>query len=607
MDDSLRELLEKRIPQTEEGLPSKVMSISEAVRRFIKPGQSLQTGSGMAFPTALFGEIGRQFWGKKPDFTLISMTGGSITFAIFVHGGLCRKIISTYNGDSVPFPLPNPILAKAYQEKTVLFEDWTMLTYVQRLMAGALGLPFFPTKSIKGSSIADENQGTFETISDPFGGDESVGVVKALNPDVSLVHAWAADPDGNTIISPAYAGHAWGPLAAKEGVIVTAEKIVSRDFIRKYNHLVKIPSYAVGAVCQARMGGHPGGLYPMGLPEFMGYGEDMEFIFESRQASRSPEDYQAWIDKWILDVRDHEEYLDNLGHERIWYLKGRIHDDAWRSEFSDLCKNLDQPAGPNPSETLVAGAVAKLKEIILEKGHQTMLCGLGVSNLAAWIAYYDLLNQGTKINLIAELGFYNYSPLPGDPWIFNIRNIPTCSMTSDIFTIMGVALSGSGARSLAVLGAGQVDRQGNVNTTKMPELDMYLVGSGGGNDAASGASEVVIALEQNAFRFVDKISYVTSPGDRVTTVISQLGVYEKSYGKGDLVLTGYYPQDGKTEQECVQEIKAQCGWDLAIAPSLRVYPEPTLEDLKFMRCFDPRRLFIGGKGESRRNPFARDK
>ncbi len=63
------------------------------------------------------------------------------------------KIISVFNGDGYPFPGPNPILSRAYSEGSVEIENWTQLTIVLRFIAGAMGVPFFPTKSISGSSM----------------------------------------------------------------------------------------------------------------------------------------------------------------------------------------------------------------------------------------------------------------------------------------------------------------------------------------------------------------------------------------------------------------------------------------------------------------------
>lgn len=598
MERSLQQFLEGKLEFPEGKRPGKIMDLSASVQKFVKPGMSIHAGNGYAFPTAAYYEIARQFWGKKPDFTLIAATGGATSLAVFAHGDLCSKIISTFIGDGYPFPSPNPILVKAFQERRVIFEDWTMLTLTLRLLAGAMDLPFLPTKSICGSTMEKENSENFSFLRNPFGQEESIGLVRALNPDISLAHGWAADPEGNTLIAAPFAGNVYGALAAKEGVIVTVEKIVEPDFIRRYSFLVKIPGYLVKAVCPAPLGAHPVGHHSLGMPEFEGYGEDQEFILEARQASRDPKQYQAWVEKWILDCKDHGEFLSRLGQRRIWHLKGRIHSDSWVSELSDLSNKLPLPEEATPAERMVVGASRKLKEKIGDRNYQLILAGIGASNLAAWLTYYDLRHVNFPVELIAEVGFFGYSPRPADPFIFNLRNLPTCRMNADILTTMGIFLSGSQSSTIGIIGAGQVDRFGNLNTTKIPDTGQYLVGAGGGNDAASAAKEVIVTLEQSRSRYVEKVPYITSPGRRVTTVVSQWGIFEKGPGEEELILTRYFSLlPHKSEEEVVRVIQDQCGWKLKIHPQMQALSPPSPEELKFLRCFDPQRFFLGKKEE----------
>jgi acyl CoA:acetate/3-ketoacid CoA transferase beta subunit len=173
-------------------------------------------------------------------------------------------------------------------------------------------------------------------------------------------------------------------------------------------------------------------------------------------------------------------------------------------------------------------------------------------------------------------------------------------MISDIFTSLGIIMGGSQTSSIGVIGAGQVDRWGNVNTTRLSETGPFLVGSGGANDVASSANETVVTLEQNKNRFVEKVAYITSPGVRVTTVISQLGILEKEAGNNELALTGYFPvTPSASEEECVRSIQEQCGWKLKVKSKLQILPLPSAEELKLMRCFDPKRFFLRGDESQR--------
>jgi acyl CoA:acetate/3-ketoacid CoA transferase alpha subunit/acyl CoA:acetate/3-ketoacid CoA transferase beta subunit len=601
MDFDLRQLLEKKLDLPETKGPGKVMKLADAVRQFVGPQMSIQFGNGMAIPMAIFYEIARQFWGKNPEFTIIAISGSAYNFGLFTYGKLCRKIIAAFHGDGYPFPGPNPIITNALKEGTLEVEHWTQLTVSLRLMAGAMGVPFFPTRSITGSTMEQDNSQSFCRFPDPFGTGAEANVVRALNPDIALAHGWAADQDGNTLIAAPYSGNNYGALAAKSGVIVTVEKIVDADFIRRHSYMTRIPGYIVRSVSEVPMGGHPMGLHNLGVPEMEGYAEDEEFILEARRACRKPGDMQKWVEKWVLGCRDHQDFLTRLGRERIWSLKGRIQNDTWRSALAEYDGKIFAPEQPTPAEMLVCAASAKLQEIIQTKGYQLALCGIGVSNLAAWLAYYDLRRKGYPLELVAEIGYYNYSPQLTDPYVFNLRNIPSCSMISDTFTALAIMMSGSQTSSIGVLGAGQIDRCGNINSTRLSPSGPFLVGSGGANDVALGASECLVAMEQTKDRFVEKVPYITSPGVKVTTVVSQLGILEKEAGKNELELTAYYPtKAGATaEEEIVRAIRGQCGWNLKVRNQLRILPPPAMDDVQFLRCFDPQRLFLGG-AESKR-------
>ncbi|HPM69284.1 MAG TPA: CoA-transferase, partial [Smithellaceae bacterium] len=511
-------------------------------------------------------------------------------------GRLCKKIISAFNGDGYPFPGPNPILSRAYSEGSVEIENWTQLTIVLRFIAGAMGVPFFPTKSISGSSMEVFNKDSFARIPNPFAKDESANVVRAYNPDIAIAHGWAADADGNTIMSVPHSGNHFGALAAKNGVIVTVEKIVDSDFIRRHAHMTRIPGYIVKAVCPSPMGGFPMGIHALGVDELEGYGEDEEWIMEARKASRRPEDYQSWVEKWVLGCKTHDDFLNLLGQKRIWHLKGKIQNDSWMSELTEMSSRLSSPEKPTPAEILVSVAARKIEETIRTKNYRLALCGIGVSNLAAWLAYYSLRRQGYPLELVAEIGYYGYSPQPADPYVFNLRNIPSCRMISDIFTSLAIFMSGAQTSSVGILGAGQVDKFGNVNTTKISAAGPYLVGSGGANDVASGSSEVIVTLEQSKERFLEKVDYITSPGIRVSTVVSQCGIFEKEIGGNELILTGYVPfRNGASEEESVRNIKESCGWKLKIKDKLQAISLPADEEILFIRCFDPKRYFLGSE------------
>ncbi|MDD5711828.1 MAG: hypothetical protein PHY31_03615, partial [Smithellaceae bacterium] len=536
-------------------------------------------------------EICRQLWGKNPAFTISSL-GFISNMVLFVYGNLAKKLITTFCGDAYPFPGPNRIYQEAYRDGKIEIENWTVLTMPQRFLAGALGVEWMPTHSILGSTMEQENKDNLWIAEGPDG--SKTTMVRALRPDLTLIHAWAADPYGNVLLLPPYAENVHAIFAAREGAIVTVEKIVDTDFLKKYSHFVKIPGYLVKAVCPAAMGVHPSGASNQGIKEFDAYAEDEEFMLELREACKDDATLAAWTEKWLLSCPDHDSYIKKIGFEKIWFLKGRSAGDSWASELATRISQINSVPVANKTEVMVTAAARFLKKKIAAKSYRTILAGIGASNLAAWKAWFDLRRDDYSADLMAEVGFFGYTPRPADPFIFNFRNIPACTMLTDILTVLGSMVGAESNRCIGVLGAGQIDQYGNVNSTKIPEFNLFLVGSGGACDVARGAQEVVVTIPLSKMRCVDKLSYITAPGERVKAVVTDFGIFEKLGDERTFTLTAYFPQEGKDEAAIIEAIRSRCGWELKVAPTLEVVAPPTEDELKDIRIFDPRRYFLEG-------------
>ena len=276
----------------------------------------------------------------------------------------------------------------------------------------------------------------------------------------------------------------------------------------------------------------------------------------------------------------------------ILYLKVKARRDAWLQEFETTAENIDDTLEPSPTERMIVASAHKLMERVRAGSYKIILAGVGASNLAAWLATYFLKAEGRDVDLIAEVGFYGYLPRPMDPFILNHANIPSCKMTTDACEILGILLSGNPNSCIGSLSAAQIDRFGNINTTKIPP-DFYITGSGGGNDVASGAGEAMVTAIQSKGRFLEKVPYITSPGNRVRTLVSDKGIFEKARGENEFVLTGYLPQEkASSKEDCVREIKASCGWELKVAPDIGQVPLPEKKEISLLRSFDPMRHFL---------------
>jgi len=153
-------------PELESGAESKLLTLKEAIRRYVRPGMKLHLAGGIGGPSAAICELIRQYRGTNPGFTLIQSTisGHAINL---LHCNLARKIIFAACADISTSSRPSRIMQRAWAEKSLDLENWSLCSLQQRLMAGALGVSFIPTRSIAGSSIAQDNQVAFKEIHDP--------------------------------------------------------------------------------------------------------------------------------------------------------------------------------------------------------------------------------------------------------------------------------------------------------------------------------------------------------------------------------------------------------------------------------------------------------
>ncbi|MEU3528721.1 CoA-transferase [Streptomyces sp. NPDC038707] len=551
--------------------------LDEAIARYVRSGDAVHVMMGHSRWSALVRELARQHWGKPSRLTLIMASLSSLGAVLF-RAGCLEKVVTVYSGDSFPVFTPNPVFQEAYGSGAVEVENWSFLTYIQRLRAAATGVPAVVTGSVRDSSMAGND--AYQEVDTAFG---RVGLVAPLVPDVTLVHAAVADRQGNLAIAPPMFEGVVGALASRRGVIATVEKVV--DDLRPWSTLVRIPAHRVRAVVEAPFGAHPGGVYagPEGtrLP-VRGYLEDIPFWISVREATRGA-DFDAWVREWVLEPADHETYLAKLGPERLADLvRGAEHPPA----APPAVRRDDAPTGAEKAAVWLADLLARR---VAEMPADTVLAGAGLANLAAWVGVGRAREAGHEVALAAELGLWDYTPTPGDPFIFSFHNFPSSSMLLDTEQVLGNLVNGARFRSIACVGAAQIDRRGDINTTRI-EGGPYLVGSGGGNDVITGADEVLVVGAMGRRRFVEKCGYVTSPGRRVRAVVTDLGVL--TMRDGELVLTHVAPGPEPLADR-VARVRERCGWDLAVSPHLRELREVSTADVEELRSYDPEGHFLG--------------
>lgn len=567
---------------------NKVTDLKEAINLSVKPGAVIHLGEGS---NAAAREIIRQFKGTNPAFSLVMC--GFTTYAMdLVHYDLVKKIISPFAGELYLTPGPSRVFSRAYKEKKVTIELWSLYSITQRLIAGALDVGFVPTKSLEGTSIAEENKDSYRLINDPFDSSKKIGVVKALNPDLSIVHGWAADLNGNTILSPqVFSGEeAWGARASKNGVVVTVEKIVPTSFIRRYSYMVKIPGYLVRSVSVAPLGAHPQGMTNYGIEEFEPYGEDYDFYLEHRKATRSFESLEKWLKEWVIDCPTQEDYLRRLGQDKISFLKEKGRGDSWEEKMNQASQLISKSNDYNPVEMMIVAAARKIEERVKKQDYKIILSGVGAAGLAGWLAYYQMKKKGVEVEILLGSGFYGLVPQPGDPVLLSLSNIHTCKLTGGVVDAYGFLVCGYNKKSLSLLAGGQVDKYGNINSAKIGN-NAFLTGPGGAGDAYQ-AQEVMLVMAQSKDRFLDKVPYITSSGKNVKTLVSTMGIFEKADEDKELCLTGYFSANDITGEKRIREVIENCGWELKVSPEIKEISPPTFEELITLRLLDPKGYFL---------------
>ena len=558
----------------------KLTTVSDAVREHVHAGDSLHLVVGHTRWSAAAREVVRQWWDREPGFTLVMLSLSSLG-ALFFRGGLVERVVTGYSGDTFPNFTPNPWFQRGYTSGAVAVEHWSFLAFAQRLEAGARGFPAVVTRSIAGSSMAG-NDG-FSVVDSPYG---PVGLLAPLRADVAILHAPVADRHGNVAVAPPSLEGVWGALGARRGAVVTVDRVV--DDLRSYSTFVQIPAHRVLALCEVPMGAHPGGLFARDLP-VDGYGEDYDFWIEARAATRA-ESYDDWIRHWILEPADQQEYLERLGTDRVAALRAKADPAVHAAAAAAAAASPDVDAPPNAWEHAATHAARHIAERVAALGAHAVLAGAGVANLAAWLGVRTARERGHDVQLTAEIGMWGYEPMLGDPFVLNHGSFPTATMLGDAAMVLGALVGGPGTTTIGCLGGAQVDRAGNINSTLIPD-GPFLVGSGGGNDVASVATENIVVARLTPQRTPAECGYVTSPGRTVQALVTDLGTLER---RGEeLVLTAVPVGDGPVGDRVARAV-ASCGWDLTVSDTVRELPAPTAAEVRALRAWDPHGWFLRG-------------
>ncbi len=164
-----------------------------------------------------------------------------------------------------------------------------------------MGVPYVPVVGLVGTDLLKRRDDMVVAV-DPFDGKTKSVVAKALRPDVAVFHAQSADRQGN--VSCGYEAEVVILAEASKHVIVTAERIVDR-ISEKDAKGAFIPGIHVDALVHAPFGAHPAGCAGI-------YAPDKVHMREYVTASKSDESFEAYLRKYVHEVRDHQHYIEQF-------------------------------------------------------------------------------------------------------------------------------------------------------------------------------------------------------------------------------------------------------------------------------------------------------
>lgn len=291
---------------------SKVTTMKEAIAQHVHSGDFLFIGGYIARPPfAAIHEIIRQ--GIK-DLTL-TRSNAADDFDLLIGAGAVKRFIATF------LSLGLYGLGRCYRRSLekgvphkIEVEEYTNLSLPMMLMAGAMGLPFVPVKDMVGTDLLNVasfmGDNKYKMIDSPFDGKPTL-LVPALNPDVAIIHVQQADESGNAQIWGIGGDCKYGANAAGK-VIVSCERLVSRETIGKDPSRTIVHAAKVAAVIEDPFGAHPG--YAPGF-----YDVDFSFGYLYQQASNTVEGFQEFLREWIYDCEDRtayiQHYIERFGYE----------------------------------------------------------------------------------------------------------------------------------------------------------------------------------------------------------------------------------------------------------------------------------------------------
>jgi glutaconate CoA-transferase subunit A len=267
---------------------AEIVPLAESIGRAINDGDTVaMEGFTHLIPHAAGHEVIRQ---RKRDLTLVRMTPDLI-YDQLIGAGCARKLIFSWGG--------NPGVGSLHRFRDAVEHAWPVPLEIEehshagmanRYVAGASGLPFAVLRGYNGTGLIEETD-TIKTVSCPFTG-ERLTAVRAINPDVAVIHAQRADRDGNVQLWGIVGVQKEAVLAARRSV-VTVEEVV--DTLDPHPDAVVLPAWAVTYISQVHNGAHPSYAQDYSV-------RDNDYYQAWDKISRDREAFGRWLEEEVLSA-----------------------------------------------------------------------------------------------------------------------------------------------------------------------------------------------------------------------------------------------------------------------------------------------------------------
>jgi glutaconate CoA-transferase subunit A len=286
-------------------LTDKLTTVADAVARLVHDGDYVAIGGfgGARLPTAVAHEILRQ---GKQDLGLAGHTS-THDFQILCAGNLMGRgrLLARVDIAYIIGLEARGLSAHArrvMESGEVTFTEWSNYTLALRFKAAAMGLPFLPARSLLGTDTFRHSAA--KAIACPFTG-QTLAAVPALYPDVAAIHVHEADRYGNCRVRGTSVADFELARAARH-LIITCERLIPNDEIRRDPTRTVIPFFCVDAVCEV-----PYGSYPGNMPDE--YFSDEDHLRAWMQAEKDSGEFRQFLDRYVFGVTDFAEYLQRCG------------------------------------------------------------------------------------------------------------------------------------------------------------------------------------------------------------------------------------------------------------------------------------------------------